>query len=223
MIRGLWYGALAACLLSGCDDGELQAFEPVAALGGTGGSGPAARAGTAPAAAGRDTTGPTVPLVVDDFEDGNTIAKEPLGWWYPVNDGTGTQGFGIEPVANGTASVYSLQSHGSGFQEWGAAVGVDLIGASTPLNVVSYQQLCFVAKVGAGSATVTQVHLLQGAQHYIQELSLSESWTRYCRPLGDFVTTAGETLVPSELIALQFFFSPGSSFVFWLDDVKVMP
>jgi hypothetical protein len=223
MSRALLYGVLAGCLLSACDDGSLRAFQPSLALGGTGGSGPDGQSGTAPTEAGADGKVPTVPLVVDDFEDGDTIAKMPLGWWYPVNDGTGTQGFGIEPVSGGTASVYALRTHGSGFQEWGAAVGVDLTGESMSLNVVSYKQLCFAARVEAGSSTLIQVHLLQGGQHYSQELSLSESWTRYCRPLVDFRGLTDAALVPSELIALQFFFAPGSPFVFWLDDVEIAP
>jgi hypothetical protein len=157
----------------------------------------------------------------------------PLGWWYPVNDGTGTQGFGIEPINSGTASVYALRTHGSGFQNWGAAVGVDLnrrvdaasgqTGESTPLSAVNYQQLCFVARVEAGSSTLMQVHFVRGGQHYIQELSLSDAWTRYCRPLVDFTTSAQVALVPSELVALQFFFVPGAPFVFWLDDVELTP
>ena len=227
MSRRLLFGVLAGCLLSACDDGALRAFQPSLALGGSGGSGPDGQSGTTTAEAGSDGKIPTVPLVVDEFEDGDTIANQPLGWWYPVNDGTGTQGFGIEPVNSGSASVYALRTHGSGFREWGAAVGVDLTGESASLSLVAYKQLCFVARIEAGSSTLIQVHLLQGVQgrqHYIQELSFSESWTRYCRPLVDFTTsTGGETLVPSELTALQFFFAPGSPFMFWLDDVEVTP
>lgn len=222
MSRTLLYGVLAGCLLGACDDGALRAFQPSLSLGGTGGSAPDGQSGM-PTGAGADSKPPTVPLVVDDFEDGDTIANQPLGWWYPVNDGTGTQGFGIEPVNSGTASVYALRTHGSGFREWGAAVGVDLTGESASLSLVSYKQLCFMARVEAGSSTLIQVHFLQGGQHYIQELSLSENWARYCRPLVDFTGPAGEMLVPNELLALQFFFAPGSPFMFWLDDVQVTP
>jgi hypothetical protein len=223
MSRVLWYGVVAGCLLGACDDGALRAFEPRLALGGTGGGGPDGQSGTAPAQAGSAGQGPTLPLLVDDFEDGDTIAQMPLGWWYPVNDGTGTQGFGIEPVNSGRASVYALRTHGSGFQDWGAAVGVDLTFESKPLSALNYKQLCFVARVEAGSSTLTEVHFLRGGQHYIQALSLSESWTRYCRPLVDFTTPTQEALVPSGLLALQFFFAPGAPFVFWLDDVELTP
>jgi hypothetical protein len=224
MNRGsLWCGLLAASLLSACDDGALRAFEPRLALGGTSGTGSDGQSGTASAEAGSNGQVPTSPLLIDDFEDGDPIAREPLGWWYPVNDKTSAQGFGIEPLNGGSTSVYALRTHGSGFQAWGAAVGVDLIAKSRSLDAVGYERLCFSARVEAGSSTLTQVHLLKGEQHYIQEASLSESWTRYCRTLVDFKGPAEAALVPNGLIALQFFFVPNSPFAFWLDDVELTP
>jgi hypothetical protein len=233
MSRVLRYGALAGCLLSACDDGRLGAVAPRAALAGAGGSvsgsGPDEPGGTSPADSemGGDTGAPSSPLFIDDFEDGDPIAKEPFGWWYSINDQTSAQGFGIEPISGTAASVYALRTHGSGFQSWGAAVGVDLIGKSTSLNARGYKQLCFAARIETGSSPMIQVHFLQGEQqrqHYIQELSLSESWNRYCLPLVDFVTSAKVALVPSQLIALQFFFTPPTSpFAFWLDDVELAP
>jgi hypothetical protein len=234
MSRVLCGGALVGCLLSACDDGTLRAFEPLSGPGAAGASGSDGSGGTsgrdgsggstaAGTEAGGDAGSPSSTLLIDDFEDGDTIAQAPLGWWYPINDGTGTQGFGIEPVSRGTASVYALRTHGSGFKNWGAAVGVDLTGGSPSLNALGYKQLCFVARVETGSSSVIQVHLLQGKLHYIQELSLSETWTRYCRPFGDFVTSAQQPLVPSELLSLQFFFAPGSPFEFWLDDIEFTP
>ena len=179
--------------------------------------------GSGGTAAGSDAGKPRSPLLIDDFEDGDTIAQEPLWWWYPINDGTGTQGFGIEPVSRGTASVYALRTHGSGFAEWGGAVGVDLTGESPSLNALPNKQLCFVARVEAGSSSLVHVQFLQGGQHYVQDLSLSAAWTRYCRPFSAFVTQTQQALVPSELLALQFFFPAGSPFEFWLDDVELVP
>src|SRR6187402_3081243 len=141
---------LVGCFSAACDDGVLRAFEPSSAMlgdagelgtdpelgggggiaGGFGGGGTTSTEPVAGAGAG----GARGPLLVDDFEDGDTRAKEPRGWWYPVNDGTGTQGFGIEPVNSSTSSVYALRTHGGGFEDWGAAVGVNLLSESTPLN-----------------------------------------------------------------------------------------
>jgi len=198
---------------------------------GSGGGGGAAGPGAAGTAAGEPSAGegmgpPTSPLLIDDFEDGDMRAKPPLGWWYPVNDGTGTQGTGIEPVTSGGTSVYALRTHGSDFSDWGAALGLDLRGESTTsLSAVDYQQLCFVARVEAGSSTSIDVHLLKDpGVHYVREVSLSESWNRYCLRLTDFLTVDQSTsLVPDQLIALQFFFPPQARFELWLDDVVIEP
>ncbi|HEX2873326.1 MAG TPA: hypothetical protein VHP33_18840 [Polyangiaceae bacterium] len=213
---------LVGCLLAACDDGSLRAFEPrVLALGGAGGAGGAGGMTSAPEAG--KSTAPSLPLLIDDFEDGDPRAKEPLGWWYPVNDGKGTQGFGIEPASLAPTGVYALRTHGSGFHDWGAAVGVDLLGNAGPLDLRSGHELCFIARIEAASSTSMQVHLLSAAQHYIRDVSLSETWTRYCLALTDFRSLNQEALVPTQLIALQYFFPPTEPFAFWLDDVEVMP
>jgi hypothetical protein len=228
MNRALCFATLAGYLLTACDDGSLRAFEPkILALGGSAGGGGKAdggggRGGTGGAAAAAGAGGATSPLLIDDFEDGDTSAKKPLGWWYPVNDGTGTQGFGIEPVTRGAASIYALRTHGSGFREWGSAVGVDLVGEAGPLDLLSYHDLCFIGRVEAGSSTLIQVHLLSGSLHYTREVTLSETWNRYCLPLTDFMNLTQEALVPNQVLALQFFFAPTEPFLFWLDDVEVV-
>lgn len=222
MNRALCFGTLAGYLLTGCGDGSLRAFEPqMLALGGSAGRGTGNAAG-ASAGAGGGTQAPSSPLVIDDFEDGDIRARMPFGWWYPVNDLTGTQGFGIEPMSRGTASIYSLRTHGSGFSDWGSALGLDLIGEAAPLDLQGYDELCFLGRVEAGSTTLIQVHLLQGDQHYTREVSLSDAWARYCLPLADFTNLTQEALVPSELIALQFFFAPKEPFRFWIDDVEAV-
>ena len=252
MRRTCWFVALAGCLLGACDDGVLRAFEPRGpALGGSGGSGGSGRSGSgaggrsgaggagggSSAEAGGGTGGTTStlpmagagnaplssPLLIDDFEDGDPRAKEPLGWWYPVNDRTSTQGFGIEPASSSAASAYALRTHGSGFQLWGAAVGVNLLGEGTPLNALGYEELCFMARVEADTGNLIEVHLLRDEVHYSQMVSLSETWTRYCSRLVDFISVDGAALVPSDLTALQFFIPPGPRFLLWLDDVSVVP
>jgi len=248
MRHALWSVALAGCLLAACDDALLAVFEPQPPVNGvagatsvSGGAGgamqPGGEAGTPspsggsggdkpgdlPAGAGGLVEPNDAPLI-DDFEDGNSRAKEPRGWWYPINDGTGTQGFGIEPVSAGDSSVYALRTHGSGFTDWGAALGVDLLAGSTPVDASSFQKLCFLARVESDSSTAIQVHFLaRGAQHYVQDVSLSETWTSYCLPLLDFIGPNNAPLVPKDLIALQFFFAPKTRFVMWLDDVTFAP
>lgn len=229
MNRALGFGTLACCLLTACDDGSLRAFEPTPlVLGGGAGRSSAGEAGggrggtASGAAAGTGAEEPPSPLLIDDFEDGDIRAKEPLGWWYPVNDETGTQGFGIEPVSRGGASVYALRTHGSGFTDWGSALGLDLVGEASPLDLRSYDELCFWGRVETGSSTLIQVHLLRAGQHYTRDVSLSDSWSRYCLPLTDFLSSTREVLTPNELIALQFFFAPTDPFLFWVDDVEIV-
>lgn len=233
MSRVRLFVGVAAYLVIACDDGALRAFEPrTVEAGGTGGGGSSSeagggRGGTTPidAPAGAGPAEPSAPLLIDDFEDGDVRSKEPRGWWYPVNDGTGLQGFGVEPVTRGAASVYALRTHGSGFQEWGAALGVNLVGDSTPLSLQSYEELCFTARVDAATTTLIQVHFLQEPnRHYSQEISLSETWTQHCLKLRDFRHVEdGTALVADELIALQFFLPPGFPFGLWLDDVEATP
>jgi hypothetical protein len=233
--RAVWFvalGPLAGALLTACDDGTLRAFEPRAlTLGGSAGRGtggaPDAGAGPGVSAgagtsAGAGGEAPISPLLIDDFEDGDIRAQAPFGWWYPVNDQTGTQGFGIEPMSRDTGSIYALRTHGSGFVDWGSALGLDLTGETAPLDLRSYDELCFVGRVEAGSSTLIQVHLLRDDQHYTREVSLSEAWTRYCLPLTNFTNLQREALVPRELIALQFFFASAEPFHFWIDDVEVV-
>jgi hypothetical protein len=199
-----WALAVFGYLLTACDDGVLRAFEPAGA--GEGGR---------PAFV-------TTPLFIDDFEDGDPRAKLPLGWWYPVNDETSAQGIAIEPIVGGT-SVYALRTHGRDFLDWGAALGVNLVGDAAPVKARLEEKLCFAARVEPSAATSTQVHFLDNSdRHYIREQSLTETWARYCLPLSEFV---GEdsAFVPDEIIALQFFFAPRTQFAFWLDDVEIAP
>jgi hypothetical protein len=232
MSRPAFHLILVACVLGGCDDGVLRAFEPRAtAIGGesAGGQGPQAGGGVGGAtpidpAGAAGLPEPGSPLLIDDFEDGDVRSKEPRGWWYPVNDGTGLQGFGIEPVNRGPASAYALRTHGNDFGDWGAAIGVNLVGDAAPLNLEGYTDLCFFARVDAATSAVLEVHFLRDeADHYSREVSLSETWSRHCLPLADFKKPDEVALVPRDLIALQFFFPPSSPFAFWLDDVEIAP
>jgi hypothetical protein len=184
--------------------------------GGGGGGGGGGMANNEQAGAAGD--GAISPLLVDDFEDGDLGANKPFGAWYPINDGKGTQGFGIEPDSSrGSASVYALRTHGSGFSDWGSAVGLYMAG----VDLLSYDNLCFQARVEAGSSTTISVQLLSGDEHYAREVSLSQTWTQYCLPLVDFIsTTTNEALVPSGIDTLLFFFRPVDPFLFWLDDVE---
>jgi len=224
-----WHLLLSLCsLVLACDDGVLRAFEPKTSTSGSAGAaGTSAQAGGGQAGttavepmSGAGAGEPSNPWLIDDFEDGDPRAREPRGWWYPVNDGTNVQGFAIEPISGGMPSLYALRTHGSGFHDWGAAVGVNLAGDGPALSAPSDAKLCFQARIEPGTTPLVQVHLLSD-QHYTRDVSLSESWSRYCLPLTEFVNGSGVALVPNDLIALQFFFAPESRFELWLDYVEI--
>jgi len=216
--------------VGGTSGGTTNATTAGTANAATGGTTNATTGGTTSATAGgidsmggAGATEASSPLLIDDFEDGDTHAEPPLGWWYPINDKTAAQGLGIEPAGADATSVYALRTHGSGFQQWGAAVGLDLKNGLTPLNALNYETLCFTARVESGANTSIQVHLLRGEQHYSTQLALSESWNHYCLAVADFLGPNGAVLVPDELTALQFFFPPQSRFALWLDDLELVP
>lgn len=206
---------------SDAETGGADGGTPDASSGETsGGHGGAPDGGDSSAGA----AGATSTRLVDDFEDGDMRAIGPLGWWYPVNDGTAAQGTGIEPIGGDGTNIYALRTYGSGFSDWGAGLGVNLAGESTPLNALGYERLCFSARVETGSSSWIEVHLLQDpGVPYEHDVSLSKTWTRYCLPLHDFVAADRSELMPDKLIALQFFFLPISRFELYLDDVELEP
>jgi hypothetical protein len=247
MTRAPWRLALSSCLLLACDDGVLRAFEPSAPVGGGGAAGSGAEAGggagaeAAVSGSGAQVGGggaggtepnpvagggqnPTLPLLIDDFEDVDSRAEEPLGWWYVFNDKTSmTQGWAIQPLNRGTDNAYVLWTWGEEFQGWGAGVGVDVTANGVPLDLRGYEQLCFQARVEAPGSTPIEVHLLRETPHYIAQVSLSDTWSRYCVRFVELLGPGGEPLVPEGLTALQFFFLPNVPFQFWLDDIEVVP
>jgi hypothetical protein len=85
-----------------------------------------------PDASGVDAV-PAARSLVDDVEDGDTAIPAVdgrVGYWYALNDGTGTQTpapgmFTVTPGGAG-GSQFSLATHGFGFSEWGAKIGVYL-------------------------------------------------------------------------------------------------
>jgi hypothetical protein len=241
--------ALASVLFLACDGGVLRAFEPrTLGIGGSnepssggetagrGGAGGGTAGGTAGASAGAAGLGgtmnvdsmagagggePSSSLLIDDFKDGDTRAIEPLGWWYPINDKTAFQDFGIQAATIGATSRYALHTSGNGFQQWGAAIGLDLTAMGMPLNATAYANLCFTARIESGATPSIQVHLLRGGDHYAKSLSLSESWTRSCVAFADLMGADSAPLPTDQLNALQFFFPPQSRFDFWLVSVEL--
>ena len=82
------------CLVIGCGNGRLDAFE-------------------------LQQSG-----LIDDFEDLNIRAASDLGWWYIVSDHTGSQTLEFKTSPNRPEDMGALHGYCSGMTGWGAEVGV---------------------------------------------------------------------------------------------------
>lgn len=236
-----------------CSDGTLQSFVPkpvpVDAAGGADGSDPdsgaggrhaeggagtsagpggatssgGAGAGATPGSGG--TTGSGAPLVLDDFSDGDSQSLRLGSWWYVVNDGTGVQRWGVEPV-DGWLGERAVRVQGESFTEWGAALGLDLESGGGALDIREFTHLRFYAKTSGGDALSLSVHLLDARHlHYTQAIELGAEFVRYDLDLSRFQgpdEASASTVVSGSLSALQFFVLSSESFEFWLDDVELV-
>jgi hypothetical protein len=228
---------LVGVVAAACSDGELEVFVERAATsagatpslpepevpspsGGSGGAAPSdgGEAGAPPLA--------TEPLLVDDFQDGNTQCLATDGYWYLVNDGTGWQEltFGTAPELVPTSQALHLR--GGGFSQWGMALGLDLSGSLAVFDARPYRELRFRARAEPGSTTEIEVHILESDLHFSATVALSPSWSDFALPLGSSFSTASDpvrTLNPASISAIQFFVLSDAPFDYWLDDVVLSP
>jgi hypothetical protein len=219
-----------------CSDGELEVFVERAATsagatpslpdpnvpspsGGSAGAAPdGGEAGAPPLA--------TEPLLVDDFQDGNTQCLATDGYWYLVNDGTGWQEltFGTAPELVPTSQALHLR--GGGFSQWGMALGLDLSGSLAFFDARPYRELRFRARAEPGSTTEIEVHILESDLHFAASVALSSTWSDFVLPLGSSFSSDGDpvrTLNPASISAIQFFVLSDAPFDYWLDDVVLAP
>jgi hypothetical protein len=226
-----------AAAAAACSDGDLEVFVERAATSAgatpslpepevpspSGGSG-----GTAPDDGGGAGAPPlaTEPLVVDDFQDGNTQCLATDGYWYLVNDGTGWQEltFGTAPELVPTSQALHLR--GGGFSQWGMALGLDLSGSLAVFDARPYRELRFRARAEPGSTTEIEVHILESDLHFSAAVALSPTWSDFALPLGSMFSPAEDperTLNPASISAIQFFVLSDAPFDYWLDDVVLAP
>ncbi len=191
------------------------------AQGGAAGEGGAlGESGAVGAAAGG---APSSTLLLDDFEDGDTQALVADGWWYLVNDETGTQSFGIELVTR-SESMHAIRTQGAGFTDWGAILGLDLAGSDAFVDASASKVLHFFARAAQGSASELDVVLVDDVAKYWVTITMSSEFQEYSLPLADFAGEGGVKPVDaSALSQLQFFVAAPNAFDYWIDDVEFGP
>jgi len=160
---------------AGEEGGSGHAGEPVSAgNAGTGGSsgnsGVSGAAGTTPT--GGAGSGPTGDQI-DDFEDQDEfILRLSMrnGPWYVFSDGTTGGVLGkltIAPLTGadarpGSSSTAALHLTASGFTDWGAGVGADMVNQMAkkmPYDVSAYSGIRFYAKIASGTTATVKVLL----------------------------------------------------------------
>lgn len=199
--RSLACSLLVGLGAAGCSEGRLDAFDRTL----DGGPPP------------RDASG--TPLLIDDFEDGNTQALAPPSWWYVVNDTTANQVFQVEPEGS---SGHAAHTWGDTFTAWGAGIGLDLRSESEDFDASAFTELRFRARAAPTSHRTLAVHLLESSStHFILEVELTTEWQTYVIPFAQTRADVGgdaRVLDRERLSALQLFLFYPERFDIWLDD-----
>jgi hypothetical protein len=159
-------------------------------------------------------------FLIDDFEDGDELAMDPAGWWYPVNDGTSAQTLLVERDA--LRQSLSLHSTGAGFTEWGAALGVDL--AEVPIDAGT-RALRFSARSAANRDIAVQV-IDDAGTRFTHNLTITPTWQEHTVRLDQLYAPDGSGFVRLDVTSmneLHWFFFGGDAFDVWLDDVVIGP
>jgi hypothetical protein len=109
--------------------------------GGSGGFGKGGAPGTGGTGGIARTCVPTGSMLVDDFEDGDTLAPStPGGVWFATNDATPGAVQAPNPwvptPGGADGSAFAACTNGSGFLNWGALFGVVFPASETPNDLL---------------------------------------------------------------------------------------
>jgi|GEM_PF-4791360 len=168
-------------------------------------------------------SGTTEYQLIDDFEDGDSHAAGNFGWWYRTNDGTGSQGWGFEPVTGREGNTLAVRTHGADFTDWGAILGVNMRGPSA-FDATAYRALWFWARAEpqATHKVMTQISDGNGV-HGSLAVTLSDTWAEYRVPFAELRSNDGVPVNPESFITVQFLFPPRQTFDVWFDDLAFGP
>lgn len=166
---------------------------------------------------------PTTPLLVDDFEDGDTRAASGLGWWYTQSDTTGEQTLRIESSSDAGGGALAAHYSGFGFQVWGALLGLDFTPDEGHIDASRYTAMHFRARAGEGSVTRVSARLLDPTGQFVLDLELTNEWAEYALPFASLVAVDGGSrrLDASRLTQLHLFVFSADYFDLWLDDFEL--
>lgn len=209
---------------SACGPIEVPVFETPAAeeapppiIIGLGGQGPSDD--------GTGGSAPSTTFVLDDFEDNDQKSNDPGGWWYAVNDGTGTQHLGLRPSAEispppNSSSSLVLETQTEGFASWGAAIGVDIenVGPKESTLEVTFS-------IAANRNTDIVLHAIDGSSsHFTRTLFVSTQWSTVTIRLEELFIVEGESVRPFDVgsaTELQWFIFGATPTTLWLDEVTL--
>jgi hypothetical protein len=177
----IFFGACGSWLAAACDRDERPAEPPpeisgifggVGGVGGipdatplAGGGGASGSAGAGAAGSANDACGTTPPGkvgLIDDFDDGDSVAVYEANrdaYWFTVTDGSdGTIEPGGEflPVAGGYRGTRSAHVSASGYSVWGAELIINIShegAVRCPYDASEFRGLSFVAR-GSGRVRV---------------------------------------------------------------------
>ena len=221
--RALPLLALPGCLVSFNDYplGDPQAA-PLSETSSSHGGASAAGASVLPSTAGTSASGGTSadtgdagrqpnPLMIDDFEDGDSailVQQGRSGSWYAANDGQGIQtprnGLPVMPspleTPRGT-SQHGAHTFGGPFASWGALIGTTFAtsgNSPAPYDVSSYRGLRFWVRYGGAlPSSVTKVRLVLRTpgtivgggctvcgDHFGIEIPLTAQWVQFEVPFS---------------------------------------
>jgi hypothetical protein len=159
--------------------------------------------------------------LIDDFEDLNNHSAYDLGWWYIVNDHSGSQMFEFKAPADRPGDQGALHSTGSGFTGWGAEVGVSF---DRPYDARRFSAVEFIAEAGASGANpAMNVWILDPNHSFSYGAPLTSTWSTSRVPFADGVSPDDSSLRldTSQIMGIQFAFDDNpSAFDVWLDDVS---
>lgn len=198
---------------------------------------------------------------VDDFEDQDEfILRLSMrnGPWYVVADATATGTVGpkmtIGPLASadqrsGATGTSALHLTASGFADWGAGVGADMVNQmakKAAYDASAYGAVRFYAKIGSGSASTVKVlfpnvysdadggkcsdldSTKRCGDHMFKSVSgLKASWELYEVKFTELTQQAfglpQTSFDPKGLYSVQFTLANKLPIDFWIDDVTFVP